>query len=149
MCSWFYIQITNEHIHCQMEGLNEKLYSIQMEETFYIYKWAYKLRKFYIQMRSSTYKWDTNDTLSITWWICYTANHNNSCAIAHARIISLWNVTIALSSIYLRLIKVITITNYALRTLVVCFNCIPTFPFSRSLCKWESVIVCKPSRTCM
>ncbi len=55
-----------------MEVLNEKLYSIQMEEKFYIiiqinehtnygsftYKWEVL-----------QYKWDTNDTLSIAWWI--------------------------------------------------------------------------------
>ncbi len=95
----FYIQMISLHAneHIQMEVLNEKLYSIQMEEKFYMYKWAFKLRKFYIQMRSSTYKWDTNDTLSITWWICYTANHNTSHVPSPTHVLFLY--AIALSSI--------------------------------------------------
>ncbi len=91
----FYIQMILSHLHGEVLHTNEK----------FTYKWAHTNEKLHsrkksstlmsiqiteVQMRSSTYKWDTNDTLSITSWICYTVNHNNSCAIAHACIISLW-----------------------------------------------------------
>ncbi len=64
---------TNESLYIQRKVLHTWTYTNEHTNGSFTYQWQVLHTKD-IQMR---YKWDTNDTLSIAWWICYTGNHSS------------------------------------------------------------------------